>query len=101
MSRHGRIMSKQPVRVHIFNQAYTLLADGDPREVQQVAEEIDTLMNSIASRTTAADAGRVAVLACLHLADKLHETERRLQAFQQRSGKLASLLEETLSVQRS
>ena len=23
-------MSKQPVRVHIFNQTYSLLADGDP-----------------------------------------------------------------------
>ena len=93
-------MSKQPVRVHIFNQAYTLLADGDPREVQIVAEEIDTLMNTIASRTASSDAGRVAVMACLHLADKLRETEKQLQSFQQRSGKLASLLEETLSLQR-
>jgi len=90
-------MSKQPVRVHIFNQAYTLLADGDPTEVQHVAEEIDALMNTIASRTSSSDAGRIAVLACLHLADKLRETEKQLQTFEERSGRLASLLEQTLT----
>lgn len=90
-------MSKQPVRVHIFNQTFTLLADGDPREVQQVAEQIDTLMSSIASRSGSSDTGRVAVLACLHLADKLRETEKQLHAFEERSGRLATLLNKTLT----
>ena len=90
-------MSKQPVRVHIFNQAFTLLADGDPRDVQQVAEQIDTLMTSIASRTSSSDTGRIAVLACLHLADKLRETEKQLHSFEERSGRLASLLDQTLT----
>lgn len=93
-------MSKQPVRVHIFNQAYTLLADGDPNEVRQVADEIDSLMNSIASRTASSDASRVAVMACLHLADKLREAEKQLRSFEERSGKLASLLEQTLTSSR-
>ena len=40
-------MAKQPVRVQIFNQSYTLLADGDPREVQEIAHEIDELIVEI------------------------------------------------------
>lgn len=89
-------MAKQPVRVHIFNQGYTLLADGDPGEVQRTAHEIDSLMTSIASRTGTPDATRIAVMACLHLADRLHSAEQRLQGFEARSEKLASLLNQTL-----
>ncbi len=83
-------MPKQPVRVHIFNQSYTLLADGDPREVESVAHEIDDLMATIANRTGTGDSTRVAVLACLHLADKLHQLEDK-------SARIAALLEETLN----
>jgi hypothetical protein len=38
----------------------------------------------------------VAVLTCLHLADKLHAAEKRLQAFEDKSGRIAAMLEETL-----
>jgi cell division protein ZapA len=64
-------MPRQPIRVHIFNQTYTLLTDGDEAEVQAIAYEIDELMTSIANRASSGDSTRVAVLACLHLADKL------------------------------
>ena len=64
-------MPKQPIRVHIFNQTYTLLADGDEREIQELAHEIDVLMTSIANRASSGDSTRIAVMACLHLADKL------------------------------
>ena len=98
-------MAKQPVRVHIFNQAYTLLAEGDPTEVQRAAEEIDNLMVSIAQRTNSADSTRVAVLACLHLADKLHAAEQesrlaeqKVRGYEDRSERLAGLLNRTLAV---
>ena len=90
-------MPKQPVRVHIFNQAYTLLADGDPSAIHQAAQEVDALMNSIAGRTSSSDGSRIAVMACLHLADKLHAAERKLQAFEEHSDRLAGLLNTTLS----
>ena len=89
-------MSRQPVRVQIFNQSYSLLADGDPREVQEIAEQVDELMASISNRTSSNDSARVAVLACLHLADKLRATERRLQSFEDKSGRIATMLEEAL-----
>lgn len=89
-------MSKQPVRVQIFNQSYSLLVDGDPREVEQVAQQVDDLVSSIASRTSSTDSTRVAVLACLHLADKLRAAEKQLRQVEDRSGRIATFLEEAL-----
>ncbi len=89
-------MAKQPVRVHIFNQGYTLLSDGDAAEVHRAAEEIDQLMTSISTLVNSPDATRIAVLACLHLADKLHAAERKLEGFEARSERLASMLRKTL-----
>ena len=89
-------MSKQPVRVQIFNQSYSLLVDGDPNEVQEIAQQVDELVASIASRTSSSDSTRVAVLACLHLADKLRAAEKQLQRFEDKSGRIATPLEEAL-----
>jgi cell division protein ZapA len=89
-------MAKQPVRVQIFNQNYTLLADGDPREVLEIAHEIDELMSSISDRTSSVDSTRVAVLACLHLADRLRLSEKQLKTFAAQSARISNLLEETL-----
>ena len=89
-------MPRQPVRVQIFNQSYSVMTEGDPRDLQEIAREVDDLMASIASRTASVDSTRVAVLACLHLADKLHGAERQLQLFEDKSGRIATLLEEAL-----
>lgn len=89
-------MSRQSVRVQIFNQTYSLLVESDPREVQEIAHQIDELMASIANRTASSDSTRVAVLACLHLADKLRTAEKQLQLFEDKSGRIATLLEEAL-----
>lgn len=89
-------MPKQPVRVHIFNQTYTLLAEGDPAEVETVAQEIDELMANIATRAGTGDSTRVAVLACLHLADKLRTTEAQLRTIENKSARIANLLERAL-----
>jgi cell division protein ZapA len=91
-------MSRQPVRVHIFNQSYSLLVDSDPREVQEIAQQVDELMASIANRTASNDSTRVAVLACMHLADKLRAAEQQLQVFEDKSGRIAAMLEETLEL---
>ncbi len=89
-------MPKQPVRVHIFNQTYTLLADGDPGEVESAAHEIDELMAAIANRAGTGDSTRVAVLACLHLADKLRSTEAQLRLIEDKSARIAGILEQAL-----
>src|SRR6476659_6399572 len=70
---------RQQVRVTILSRPYTLLATGDPREVEEVAASVNDLMLSIAAKSPNADSTRIAVLACLHLADKLHEFEQKGQ----------------------
>ena len=92
---------KQPVRVTILSRPYTLLATGDPREVEEVAASVDELMLSIAARAPNADTTRIVVLACLHLADKLRMLERDLKGLKQRvdrkSEEFAGILEQLLA----
>jgi len=52
---------KQIVRVTIFNQTYSVSTSGDPRQTQELAEEIDELMSAIARRA----GNRVTLLAAL------------------------------------
>jgi cell division protein ZapA len=89
-------MPKQPVRVHIFNQTYTLLADNGAADVQEIAHRIDELMVSIAGQSSSADSTRIAVLACIHLADQLREAEKKLRLFEDKSAAISSLLENAL-----
>src|SRR5579871_3946250 len=91
---------KQPVRVTILSRPYTLLATGDPREVEEVAARVDELMLSIAARAPNADSTRIAVMACLHLADKMRMLERDLSQLKDRvdrkSVEFAGMLEQVL-----
>jgi cell division protein ZapA len=75
---------RKTVRVTIFHQSYSLSAAGEPGEVESLAEAVDELMSSIASRAGNVDSNRVAVLACLHLIDRLRSAEKDLAAFKQR-----------------
>jgi cell division protein ZapA len=77
---------KRPVRVTILNQSYTLAGE-DPREIEELAESVDELLHSIAAKAPSADATRIAVLACLHLADRLHSLERDLTNLKERVGR--------------
>ena len=89
---------KKAVRVTLLGQSYTLLAKGDPAEVERLAQSVDELMLSIANKAPNADSTRVAVLACLHLADKLSDLERDLARLKERvdrkTGEFAALLEQ-------
>ena len=61
-----------------------------------IAQRIDDLMATIASRTGSGDSTRIAVLACLHMADQLLAAEKKLQKFENRSEEIAELLQQTL-----
>ncbi|MBV9084364.1 MAG: cell division protein ZapA [Acidobacteriaceae bacterium] len=93
--------SKQVVRVTIFNQTYTLSTSGDPEDTQQLAHEVDDLMSSIARRAGNLDSTRTAVLACLHLADRLRSVERELKCLREsvnhKSRDFVSVLDRALS----
>jgi cell division protein ZapA len=92
---------KQPVRVTILSRSYTLLASGDPREVEAVAASVDELMLSIAAKAPNADSTRIAVLACLHLADRLRALEDDLSRLKQqvnrKSEEFSILLDRAIS----
>jgi cell division protein ZapA len=92
---------KQPVRVTILSRPYTLLATGDPREIEAVASSVDELMLSIAAKAPNADSTRIAVLACLHLADKLRMLERDLSSLKDRvdrkSVEFAGMLDQAIT----
>ncbi len=89
---------RKTVRVTIFNQAYSLTVAGDPAEVESLAHSVDALMTEIAQRAGNVDGNRVAVLASLHLADKLRSIERELADLKARvdskSQQFALLLEQ-------
>ncbi|PWU11904.1 MAG: cell division protein ZapA [Terriglobia bacterium] len=91
---------KQSVRVTILSRPYTLLAAGDPREVEEVAASVNDLMLSIAAKAPNADTTSIAVLACLHLADKLRTLERDLSLLKERvdrkSEEFAGMLEQLM-----
>jgi cell division protein ZapA (FtsZ GTPase activity inhibitor) len=75
---------RKTVRVTIYNQPYTLAVAGEPGEVEALAHAVDTLMTGIAQRAGNVDGMKVAVLACLELADRARAMEQELAAFKQR-----------------
>ena len=77
------------VRVTIYNQSYTLAATDEAGEVEALALTVDELMTSIAQRAGNVDSNRVAVLACLHMADRIHSIERELAGLKERVGSKA------------
>ncbi|MGH9559262.1 MAG: cell division protein ZapA [Bryobacteraceae bacterium] len=89
------------VRVTIFNQTYSLIATDEAGEVETLAQSVDELMHGIARRAGNADANRIAVLACLHLADQLRSIERELADLKirvnEKSRQFAHLLETAAS----
>jgi cell division protein ZapA len=93
---------RQTVRLTIFNQTYSVTTSGDPGDTEQLAHEIDELMSSIARRAGNLDSTRTAVLACLHLADKLRIAERELDelrsSVQDKSRDFALMLDQAFAV---
>ena len=75
---------KQPVRVTILSRPYVLRTAGDPRELEQAAASVNELMLTIAARAPNADSTHIAVLACLHMADKVRTLERDLGNLKER-----------------
>lgn len=92
---------KKTVRVTIFNQSYTLSTSGDTADMERLAIEVDDLMSSIARRAGNLDSTRTAVLACLHLADRLRGVETELEELRasvnHKTRDFALLLDEVLS----
>ena len=94
----GSAPEKKPVRLTIFNQTFTLRVDGDPDEMLRAANEVDELMTAIA-RSGNMEGIRVAILACLHLQDRvdaLQEELDKLRGIETRTRELARLLDDVI-----
>jgi cell division protein ZapA (FtsZ GTPase activity inhibitor) len=63
------------VRVTVFNQVYNLATTGNPADLEECARRVDVLMTASA-RGGNLDAGRIAVLAAIHLVDQLRQVEQ-------------------------
>ncbi len=100
MAIDGTEKSTKPVRVNIFNQIYTVVTSGDPNDTVALAHEVDELMSTIARRAGNLDSTRTAVLACLHLADKLRVIENQLAALREsvdeRTRNISELLDQVI-----
>ncbi len=88
--------NRQQVKVTILNQSFTLLTTGDPGDMIELANQVDDLMNSIARRSPNLDSTRVAVFACLHLADQLRNRGNGSAMSDEKMVALARLLEEAI-----
>lgn len=92
----GDSSDKTSVRLSIFNQTFTLRVSGDPDEIQKAANEVDELMSAIA-KSGNLDSTRVAILACLHLQDRVHDLEQEMNELKtrvaDRTRKLTNLLD--------
>ena len=92
---------RKTVRVNIYNQPYTLAVSGESGEVEALAHSVDQLMSEIAHQAGNVDASQVAVLACLHLADRLRERERELSDYRslvdEKSRRYSLLLDQALA----
>ena len=87
---------RQQVKVTILNQSFTLLTTGNPRDMIELANQVDELMNSIARRSPNLDATRVAVFACLHLADQLRTRGSEPTIPDEKMMELARMLEDAI-----
>ncbi|SRR6266481_6976898 len=82
METGGR--EKKPIRLNICNHTISLVTSEDPAELEALAHSVDELIQGIAARSGNVELTRVAILACLHLADQLRTTERELASLKHR-----------------
>jgi cell division protein ZapA len=70
------------VQVEIFGQVYSVRAEADPGQVEEVASRVDSEMRALSRSIGVVDSLRIAVLAALNIADecvRLREEVRRLE----------------------
>jgi cell division protein ZapA len=89
--------NRQQVKVTILNQSFTLLTTGNPADMIELANYVDELMSSIARKSPNLDSTRVAVFACLHLADQIRTRGSEPRVPEEKVLELARMLEEAIS----
>src|SRR4029453_1656214 len=70
--------------VEIFGAVYSVRGDQEREYLQELAKTVDRTMRQIAERVTTVDAGKIAILAALNLADELIQSQRRQEGERER-----------------
>ena len=96
-------MQEQSVTtVQIFGKEYPIASDQNPEYIRKLAQFVDKEMNKIAARTETAPSGRIAVLACLNIADDLirgkNEKDKFIRLVEGRITNIKKMLEKKLGI---
>ena len=87
--------------VQIFGKEYPISSDQNPEYIQKLADYVDKKMNEIASETETLASGRIAILACLNIADDLmrlkKEKEQLIRIIEERIANITKMIEKKLS----
>lgn len=87
--------------VKIFGKDYPIASDQNPEYIQHLAEFVDHKMNEIVESGESLSTARVAVLACLNVADDLmrtkNEKDRFIRLMEGRITKVAKMVEDKIS----
>ncbi len=89
------------VDVEIFGKVYTVRGDKDPDYVRRVAEFVDRKMREIAQVTDTVSTSRIAILACLNVADELMTMLEESEEIKTRMKNLTRRIEENLDQEAS
>ncbi|UCG38130.1 MAG: cell division protein ZapA [bacterium] len=84
------------VDVEIFGKVYTVRGDKDPEYVRRVAEFVDRKMREISQVTDTVSTSRIAILACLNIADELMSMLEESEQLRTRMKELTSRVEAAL-----
>jgi len=88
------------VKIEIFDQTYSVQADGDEAYLRELAAFVDEKMRMVAETTRQVDSMRVAVLSALNIADEFFSLRKRQQELEgplrQRVQKCVNLVEKAL-----
>jgi len=101
MADHETTAAQGPTPVTIFGRTYHLRGGGDPGYLGELAGHVDRTMREIAGATGTADTLKVAILACLNLADESEQAGRATRgslsaASRKRLARLVTALDEVL-----
>ena len=92
---------KGVVTVQIFGKEYPIASDQNPEYVQKLADYVDRRMSVIAAAGGTFASGKVAVQACLDIADDLMrartETQQLITSVHNTASSIARLIEDRLA----
>ena len=94
---------KGVITVQIFGKEYPIASDQNREYVQKLADYVDRKMNEISAGGETFASGKIAVQACLDIADDLmrarNEKEQLIRTIQDRISRIARMIEDRLDKQ--